>query len=888
MATILTRIIFIMIWALMAVTGPASSTGAHEIIRENLKNGLHVVIVRNTLAPVVTTELNYLAGSNEAPPGFPGMAHALEHMMFRGSPGLSAEQLASITAAMGGRSNALTQQTVTRYFFTVPTDLLEVVLRIEASRMQGVTAGEKLWDKERGAIKQEVSRDLSSPMYLFYSQLLEKMFAGTPYAHDALGTHASFDKTTWNMLKEFHNRWYGPNNAILVIAGDVDPLTTLAEVKKIFGKIPPRPIPPRPGIKLQQPMASTIKLDSNLPYGLAIVAYRLPGYKDPDFAAGLILADVLDSQRGNLYELVTEGKALFTGFDTTIFPEAGMGFTFAGFPKDADGKGLITLLKDIIRDYKKNGIPEDLVEASKQREITNAEFRKNSIKGLADEWSMALAVKGRNSPDDDIMAIKGVSVSDVNRVAQKYLTNNSAIVGLLIPRLSGKPMVQKGHQQVESFTRKETTPVDLPAWAEKALSRIPDPVSRLKPIVSTLSNGLRLIIQQEHISNTVNLFGRIKNNPGLQEPDGQEGVADLLDDLFSYGTVNLDRISFQKKLDEIAADLSAGREFSLMVMTKDFDQGIKLLSQNLLQPRLPEKAFKIVQKENMERLKGKLQSPSYLSRRALMSMLYPKNDPSLRQATPHSVGTLTLEDVRTFHKRNFRPDLTTIVLIGNVNPDGAKKTIEKYFGGWKAIGPKPETVPPPVPLNKAGAAVVPDRSRIQDRVTLAETLGLTRMEPDYYPLRLGLHVLSGGFYATRLYQDLRKDTGLVYMVEAFFKARKTRSIFGVVYGCDPENVSRVRSIVVNNLKEMQETYVTEEELDQAKTLMIHNILLSEASIYGIGNRLLELSTEDLPLDEPIRAARRYKKITAKEIKAAFAKWIRPEDLAQVTRGPEPH
>ena len=116
-----------------------------------------------------------------------------------------------------------------------------------------------------------------------------------------------------------------------------------------------------------------------------------------------------------------------------------------------------------------------------------------------------------------------------------------------------------------------------------------------------------------------------------------------------------------------------------------------------------------------------------------------------------------------------------------------------------------------------------------------------------------------------MYQDLRKETGLVYMVEAFFNARKTRSIFGVVYGCDPENVSRVRSIVVNNLKEMQETYVTEEELDQAKTLMIHNILLSEASIYGIGNRLLELSTEDLPLDEPIRAARRYKKITAKEI-----------------------
>ncbi len=132
-----------------------------------LDNGLQVIIVRNTLAPSATVVMNYLAGSNEAPPGFPGMAHAQEHMMFRGSPGLTAGQLADITAAMGGMFNAATQQTVTQYFFTVPAEDLEVALRLERIRMQGVLNEEKLWQEEKGAIEQEVAQDLSSPEYIF-------------------------------------------------------------------------------------------------------------------------------------------------------------------------------------------------------------------------------------------------------------------------------------------------------------------------------------------------------------------------------------------------------------------------------------------------------------------------------------------------------------------------------------------------------------------------------------------------------------------------------------------------------------------------------------------------------------------------------------------------
>src|SRR3989475_9112581 len=287
----------VMATLLSCFTGLAQAAAETNVTRAMLKNGLRVVIVRNTLAPVVTTEINYLVGSNEAPEGFPGMAHALEHIMFRGSPGLSSAQLSNLIAAMGGNFNANTQQIVTQYFFTVPTGDLETALRIEAVRMRDVLATDALWRQERGAIEQEVAQDYSNPQYLFYSRLLAQMFAGTPYEHDALGTRPSFQKTTGKMLKDFHRKWYAPNNAVLVIVGDVNPDAALATVKQLFESIPARAVPARPKIALQPLKPATIEVDSDLPYGLAAVAYRLPGFNDPDYAAGVVLADALDSRR---------------------------------------------------------------------------------------------------------------------------------------------------------------------------------------------------------------------------------------------------------------------------------------------------------------------------------------------------------------------------------------------------------------------------------------------------------------------------------------------------------------------------------------------------------------------------------------------------------------
>ena len=882
-----TAVLILVLALFTSVVVSPTHAASGDVLRATLANGLRVVIVKNTLAPVVTTEVNYLVGSNEAPEGFPGMAHAQEHMMFRGSPGLSAAQLSHIMALMGGDFNADTQQTVTQYFLTVPADDLDVALHIESVRMQGVLDTQELWEQERGAIEQEVAQDLSNPEYVFSSRLLAELFSGTPYAHDALGTRPSFDKTTGAMLKQFYDTWYAPNNAILIVTGNVDPRKTLALVKKLFGPIPRKAVPHRPEVRLQPLKPASIALETDLPYGLSIVAYRLPGSDSPDYAAGTILADALDSSRGDLYALVPEGKALFTGFDGGTLPKATYAYALAGFPQAGDGTALAATIKTIIAGYVKNGFPADLVEAAKRHEIADAEFQRNSVSGLAAAWSQALAVEGRNSPDDDIAMIRKVTVEDVNRVAREYLLNDAAITAILTPRPTGKPLSSKGFGGKESFAPTGTKPVELPGWAKK-VERVPAlPVSTVKPQVFELSNGIRLIVQPENVSATVIVMGQVKNNDDLEEPAGKEGVSDVLGGLFSYGTTSLDRIAFQKAQDDIAADITAGTSFSLRVLSDQFDRGMELLADNLLHPALPDKAFDIVRQETASSLQGQLQSPAFLSKRALREGLYPKNDPVLRDATPKTVSSLSLEDVKAYYAKAFRPDMTTIVVIGKVTPGRARTVVEKYFNAWKAGGPKPATDLPAAPPNKPSTSTVPDASRVQDEVTLAETVGITRTHPDYYRLELGNHVLSGGFYASRLYRDLREKAGLVYTVDSFLEASKNRALFGVAYACDPPNVSRARALVERNLREMQTTPMSPEELRQAKTLLLRQVPLSEESADGIAGMLLSRALHDLPLDESVRAARRYLETTAEQVRDAFAKWIRPSDFVQVTVGPNP-
>lgn len=882
------RSLSLLVTLLFLAAAPSSRAADTVPTRSTLPNGMRVVIIRNTLAPVATVEANFMVGGNETPDGFPGMAHAQEHMAFRGCKGITADQTSAIFALLGGDNNADTQQNITQYFETVPSADVDVALEAQAACLRGIDDSQTEWDQERGAIEQEVARDLSNPTYKFLDRLNADLFAGTPYAHDALGTRPSFDKTTGVMLKEFADKWYTPSNMILIVVGDVDPAATLEKIKKLYGDIPSHPLPPHPAITLQSVKSESFTLDSNLPYVLGFVAWRMPGTSSPDYAAMQILSDVLASQRADLYGMVPAGKALAAEFGLgEAYPKASVAFGLVAQPAGVDAAPAIEEMRQIINKYAQNGVPADLVDAAKRAEIAQAEFQRNSIPELASLWSDALAAEGRNSPDEDVDAIRKVTLADVNRVAKQYLFNAPTITATLKPAPNGEPVAEKGFGGSEKVTSAPTKPVTLPDWAAKELAELQVPTTFIPVSDTKLPNGIRLIVRTDTTSPTVTVMGTVKHNGDLQTPPSQEGVGDVLDQLYSYGTTSLDRIAYQKALDDIAANESAGYSFSVKVLKEYFSRGAQLLADNELHPALPEQAFMITRQQMAQFVAGNLQSPGYHTSRALDLALLPKGDPVLREVTPDTVSKLTLDQVKQYHAATVRPDLTTIVVIGDVTPEEARTVIEKWFGDWKATGEKPNTTLPAIPLNKASAATVPDAQAVQDSVILAEQIGVNRFDPDYYPLQLGNHVLGGGFYATRLYHDLRQVAGYVYNVDVSMETSETRASYSVNYGCDPPNVSKAKALIVRDLQQMASQNVSDAELHQAKALLLRQIPLSESSEEAVAGGLLGRAEIGLPLDEPIQAAKKYSAMTADDVKAAFAKHIQPDNLVQIVRGPAP-
>ena len=864
---------------------PANASSL-TVTRATLPNGLKVVVVHNPLAPVVSTVLNYEVGSDEQT--VDGEAHALEHMMFRGSASLSSSQLMDTVSLTGGDFDADTQDAVTQFFFTVPSQYLDIALHLERSRASGLSLAADQWGQERGAITQEVTQDNSNAIYRIFEKMLDRVLAGTPYAKNGLGTVYGFaHQVNTPVLKQFYSTWYHPNNAVYIIVGDVDGPATIAKIKALWGDLPATKLPARPAVKLGPVTSKVYRDTSDQPYTIVLLGYRLPGYDSPDYAASQILQDVLSSQRSDLYGLTASGKALYTGFQAQTFRQAAMGLAVGVVPVSVKPETIDQEMRDVIDAYRKSGVPDDLVEASKRREISQLEFNANSIEDQAFQWSQAVAVQRLSSPEAMENAFANVTTADVNRVLRAYIDNNRVVAAYAVPKNSGAVGAGGSGPGKEDNMVPPKTHQPLPVWAQDILKHLSVPPKTLSPTSMTLANGIRLIVQPETITKTVVVSGQIENDPFVQEPVDQRGINELTTGLFPFGTTTYSRVQYQAELDKISATVSAGTDFGVEVLSKDFDRGVQLLADDELHPAFDPKSYAIVQGQEVGQMQGEVTSPDYLAQVALNNALYPPGDPYRNFATVKSVSSVTLDNVKSWYAAAYRPDLTTIVVIGDTTPDAARATIEKYFGAWTASGPKPQTQAPAVPANTSSQVVVPAHGRVQSSVQLVELNDVRRTDPDWAPLLLANTALTGGFYSSILYHDLREVHGYAYSVESALRTGKTRSSFQVSYACDPQNILPAEAAVVADLQRLQTTPLSETDLLRAKALLLGDVPIQQASYSGVSTMFLRYSSQGLPLDEYQLDAQNYLSASAAQVQAAFAKWIRPTGFVRIVTGPGP-
>ena len=871
--------------AALAIAPPASASSL-TVTRATLPNGLKIIVVRDPLAPVVSTVLNYEAGSDVQT--IDGEAHALEHMMFRGSAALSSSQLMDTVSLTGGDFDADTEDQITQYFFTVPSQYLDIALHLERSRASGLTLAADQWAQERGPITQEVTQDNSNAIYRLFMKMQQRMLAGTPYAKNGLGTVFGFaHQVNTNALRTFYNTWYHPNNAVYIIVGDVDGPSTIAKVKALWSDLPAAKLPAKPAVKLAPLTAKVFRDLSDQPYTIVFTGYRLPGYDSPDYAASQILQDVLSSQRANLYGLTAAGKALYTTFEAQTYRKAAIGVALGVVPVSVKPEVIDQEMRGVIDDYRKTGVPDELVQAAKQREIAQLAFAGNSIEDLAFGWSQAVAVQGLSSPDDMGAAFARVTTADVNRVLRTYLDNANVVAAYAVPKNAGAASTGGGGPGKEDNMVPPKTHQPLPSWAQDILKNLKVPNKTLAPTSMTLANGIRLIVQPETITPTVVVSGQIENNPYVQEAADLRGINELTTALFPFGTTTYSRVQYQAELDKISATVGAGTDFSLSVLSKDFDRGVELLADQELHPAFNPKAFTIVKSQAVGAMQGEVTSPDYLAGVALADALYPVGDPYRNFANVKTTSAATLDDVKAWYAAAYRPDLTTIVVIGDITPDAARASIEKYFGVWTASGPKPQTEPPAVPLNTASQVVVPAQGRVQSSVQLVQLNDVRRTDPDWAPLQLANAALTGGFYSSILYHDLREVHGYAYSVQSALRTGKVRSTFSVQYACDPQNIVPAEAAAVADLQRVQTTPLADNDLLRAKALLLGEVPIQQASYSGVTGIFLRYSGLGLPLDQYSIDAQNYLNTTSAQVQAAFAKWIRPNDFVRIVTGPGP-
>jgi zinc protease len=870
-----------------SVSAPPTPSQATQAQVRTLANGLRVVVVEDPSAPVVQTGIWYRFGSLYETPGKTGLAHALEHMSFRGTPSLSSGGLTDFVARLGIQENAETSNDYTHFYFVLPADRLEAAIRIEADRMHNLLLSQSDWNLEKGAVLTEIDTDFSSPPGKLYYTVRRAAFPHSDYGLTALGERADVVRSTAADLRRYYDEWYAPNNATFVVTGDIRAADVFAMAQKYFGPVARKTLPAsRPGSAPAAARNQQVNMSGDYPYGIVMLAYQMPGDLDPAAPAPNILPSVINNQRSPFFKaLVESGITLgYNAFADTQL-RGGLFYVQLVVAPGSSPQKAIAAFTTTLAQVERDGIAPDLVDAAKKSVAVQAIYARDSIAGLGDRFGNAYGVEQR-SPGVDDARIASVTVADANAALKKYLAARS-VTGILTPRVV-KPG-QHGSLSTsggvsESFaSRAPSGPIVQPDYIKAALAKPVDQQSKVDPKVFTLANGLRVLVQEVHTNPTVFINGVIDTSPAF-DPQGKEGLGGLTSALAGYGSEKYNFNALGELQDRLAANVDLGMNFDAHGLSSDFDTLVDVLDDGERHPAFPESYVTLVKSQEQAAVSQRAHNPDYLAGRAYLKLMLPPGDPSLREETTASLGAIAAADMHTYVSRYYRPDLTLIAVVGDVDAKHVVDKLTATFGTWVTEGPKPDVAQSPIPLRPAASAYVPaNRSAVTAR--LGQT-GIARSNPDFYALNLMNEILgAGGSFDTRLMDEIRSKRGLVYGVSSSLNVNRWRGTIDFSLTAAPSRVRPAVALLKAQLARIQTQPVSGGELVRAKSKIIAGALVAEQATQTISERLENIGINQLPANYYATLGTRYNPIGAADIQRVARTYLHPKNLIEVYEGP---
>ncbi|MFP4472009.1 MAG: M16 family metallopeptidase [Bacteroidales bacterium] len=877
-----------------------------------LSNGLDVILHVDRSDPIVALAVRYHVGSNREEPGRTGFAHLFEHMMFQRSENVGEDQFFKLIQNAGGTLNGGTGNDATTYFEVVPKNALEMILWMESDRMGYMinTVTQNAFNIQQNVVQNEKRQMVDNNPYGHTQWVIATNLypEGHPYSWTVIGEMEDITNATVEDVKEFHSKWYVPNNATLVLAGDFEIGEAKKLIDKYFGEIPkgnevkdPEPMPVA--------IDKTIKLYHEDNFARApqfrMVWPTVENYHDDAYALSYLGQLLSQGKKAPMYNVLEKEKKI-TSSQYAYNGSQELAGTFNIVVTANEGVDLDEVEQSIFEAFtrfEEEGITDDDVERIQAGLETSYYNSLSSILGKSFQFAAYNEDVGNPGYFSTyIDNLKSVTKEDITDVYNRYIKDKPYLATSFVPKdqpdliVEGSVMAQIKEEDITNATEveieeaeeeeilKTQTSFDRSIQPENG----PDPLLTLPQVwTSELDNGMKVYgIEQDELP-LVQFNITLKGGHYLDSPE-KAGVANLVADLLMEGTKNKTPLQLEEAIDRLGAGIwvsasNSDISFNANCLARNYDAVLALVEEILLEPRWDEEEFDLAKSKVINSLKRRKASPNALANDAFNKLVY--GDDHIysidRMGTVETIENITIDDLKDFYNRNFSPSLATFHVAGDVSEIKVINSLQPLAVNWESKEVEfPEyQVPEPLEASKVYFVDVPGAKQ---SVINIGYLGLSRNDPDFYPATVMNHKLGGSFNGN-VNLVLREEKGYTYGARTSFTGSWIPGPF-IASSSVRSSATKESVQIFKDLLEEYRQGISDEDMDFTKNALIKSNAREFETLGALLGMLRTISTYDLAADYVKDEENIVRNMTVEEHRRLAEKYIDPSRMYYVIAG----
>jgi zinc protease len=861
---------------------PESALLSVEFEKYELENGLDVILHQDKSDPIVSVAIQYGVGSNREKTGRTGFAHLFEHMLFQESENVAQDQFFKKIQDAGGTLNGGTWKDGTIYYEVVPKNAMETVLWLESDRMGYLinTITQAAFTNQQEVVQNEKRERVDNNPYGHESWVIDKNIypEGHPYNWQVIGELVDLQNATVDDVKEFYDKFYGPNNATLVLAGDFEKEDAKALIEKYFGEIKRRqevtPLTPQ-----SVTIAETVRLYHEDNFAntaqLNMVWPTTYQYTEDAYALDFLSVLLSSGKKAPIYKVLEKEKELTSSYYAYNNSQELAGEFYVTVTANS-GKSLNDIEKGIFEAFamfEKEGVTDRDIERIKAGLET--QFYNGISSVLGKSFQLAQYNTFTGDPgfiEQDIKNIKKVTKEDILRVYNKYLKDKPYVITSFVPKgqmeliaenSTKAPVVEEEIKENVAAVIEETKEgiVKTPSL----IDRSKEPTQGESPSLNiptswaaTLTNGMKVYgIEQNEIP-TVNFSIRMDGGHLLDNMD-KNGVANLMTDIMMEGTAKKTPEQLEEEIELLGASINmyTGKEAIFITgntLTRNFDKTMELVKEILLEPRWDDEEFAMIKTSTINGIKRSDADPNAVANRVYNKLLYGEDHIFAHptSGTVASVEAITMEDLKAFYTKNFSPSISSIHVVGKIDKDKTLKTLKGLENAWAAKEVKIPEYPTANNRDKASLYFVDIPGAKQSVINIGN-IGLARNDADFFPAEV-MNYKLGGSFSGNVNLILREEKGYTYGANSRFSGSKIPGTFTASSSVRTNTTGESVSIFKDEIKKYKEG-ISQEDLDFTKNALIKSNarrfetqgsllgMLQEMSEYGLAPNYIEKEEE---------------------------------------------